>query len=567
VSKRFAFYGRLSTTDKQDPALSFPSQRKACEKKVAELGGEITREFTDQESGAHDDRPGWSALTQEACDSEGRAFDAVVIYSTSRLARDVYLASLYHRELQAVGVPIHYATGGADDSAEGKIMLVLQQAFDQYERDKLSRETRRGMREASEQGYRAGGRAPYGYRRVLHQLDDDHLGDRDKARVTLERVPEQADVVTEIFEAFTTEKLSPKAIAERLNQPGGPPPPSHVDSARNTKRRWASSTIREMLKNPVYTGKVVWNRRDFATGRQNGGGVRMRARDEWVVSEEGHLPIVSDAMFESAQERFSQKVRGEGSSQAKRTYVLSGMVKCCAGHSPRSMQGKARKGHHYYSCSYADDYGETAAIEEHAGQKSISAREDRLLRLVISFFDQRIFGPMRIERLEKQLRASAREHRKKGKLAGTRMRKQVSELDRKMKAQVQALEKGVEPELVSERIAELRGEKEALEESLSEIGAEREEAEADELTEQLARIPDLTQSLGEASPEVQRQVFEAFELEILYDKAERTIEMSATVSEAVADAFEKQKALPEEGSLVVVRDIAGAGFEPATFGL
>ena len=68
--------------------------------------------------------------------------------------------------------------------------------------------------------------------------------------------------------------------------------------------------------------------------------------------------------------------------------------------------------------------GDTAAIAEHAGQKSVSAREDRLLRLVISFFEQRIFGPMRIERLEKQLRASARDQRKKGKLAGTRMRQQ-----------------------------------------------------------------------------------------------------------------------------------------------
>ena len=224
------------------------------------------------------------------------------------------------------------------------------------------------------------------------------------------------------------------------------------------------------------------------------------------------------------------------------------------------MQGKARKGHHYYSCSYADDYGETAAIAEHAGQKSISAREDRLLRLVLSFFEQRIFGPIRIERLEKQLRANAREQRKTDKLAGTRMRQQISELDRKMKAQVQALEKGIEPELVSERIKELRAGKEALEEALSEIGGEREEAEADELTGQLARLPDLTESLRQATPEVQRQVFEAFELEILYDKAGRTIEISATVSEAVADAFEKQKALPEEGSLVVVRDIAGARF-------
>jgi hypothetical protein len=45
------------------------------------------------------------------------------------------------------------------------------------------------------------------------------------------------------------------------------------------------------------------------------------------------------------------------------------------------------------------------------------------------------------------------------------------------------------------------------------------------------------------------------------------VEISATASDAVANTFEKQKTLPKEGSLVVVTDIAGAGFEPATFGL
>jgi hypothetical protein len=212
------------------------------------------------------------------------------------------------------------------------------------------------------------------------------------------------------------------------------------------------------------------------------------------------------------------------------------------------------------ACGYAADYGETAAIEEHAGQKWISAREDRLLRLVMGFFEERIFGPLRIERLEMQLRANAREQRKEGKLVGTRIRKQIAELDRKIRAQIQALEKGFEPELVGERISELRGEKEALEGALGEIGAEREEAEAEELSEQLARVPDLTKALREAHPHVQRQVFEAFELQVLYDKAAGRIEISATVSEAVANAFEKQKALPKEGSLVVLRDIAGARY-------
>ena len=36
---RFAFYGRLSTTDKQDASLARPSQLAACERKAAELGG------------------------------------------------------------------------------------------------------------------------------------------------------------------------------------------------------------------------------------------------------------------------------------------------------------------------------------------------------------------------------------------------------------------------------------------------------------------------------------------------------------------------------------------------
>ena len=187
-------------------------------------------------------------------------------------------------------------------------------------------------------------------------------------------------------------------------------------------------------------------------------------------------------------------------------------------------------------------------------------REDWLERLVLRFFEQRIFGPMRLDKLAKQLRAHDRDRRRNGKLAGTRMRQQVGELDRKIKAQVQALEKGVEPELVSERIAELRAEKQALEDALAGMDAGRQEAEDEELTEQLARIPDLSEALREAPAPIKRQVFELFDLRIAYDKVERRVELSATVSEAVAEAFENAKALQAEGSSVVVTDIAGARF-------
>jgi hypothetical protein len=125
----------------------------------------------------------------------------------------------------------------------------------------------------------------------------------------------------------------------------------------------------------------------------------------------------------------------------------------------------------------------------------------------------------------------------------------------------------IEPDLVSERIAELRGEKQPLEDALAEIGTENEEAEDEELTAQLARLPDLAQALREAPPAVKRQVFTSFDLQIAYDKVERRVELTASVFEAVADAFENAKALQVEGSSVVPTDLAGAGFEPATSAL
>jgi site-specific DNA recombinase len=214
ATDRFAFYGRLSTTDKQDPALSFPSQRKACERRAAELGGEITCEFTNQESGAKQDRPCWTALTGEARDRRGRRFDAVIVYATSRLARDRLYVALFERELRKVGVAIHYAMGAGDPSTtEGQVFIGMQQLWDEFERNKLARETKRGMREATEQGYRMGGVAPYGYPRKEHDLPEGHRGDTDKKRVTLAPDPERGPVVAEIFHLHADKGWSPKAIA------------------------------------------------------------------------------------------------------------------------------------------------------------------------------------------------------------------------------------------------------------------------------------------------------------------------------------------------------------------
>jgi hypothetical protein len=193
-------------------------------------------------------------------------------------------------------------------------------------------------------------------------------------------------------------------------------------------------------------------------------------------------------------------------------------------------------------------------------------REDHLLPLVEEFFAQRIFGPMRLRKLAKQLRAHQRDANQNDKRHHDSQRRQIADLDRRLGLQLNALEKGIDPELIGTRIAELRAQKEQLEQQLRDQPPEPDDHEPTELLANLERLPDLSQALRDAPPTLKRQIFDAFELRIIYDKTSRRIEISA-ISETVARTLQNANNLPEEVANVTHKDIAGAGFEPATFGL
>ena len=124
-----------------------------------------------------------------------------MIYQTSRLSRDRVSAGLFHRELRKVGVEIHYAIGAGDPStAEGGLMIALQQAFDEYEREKLSRETKRGMRQTARQGFRCGGRAALRLPARAPARTPSRPARRPaRSRPASSPTPTQAPVVVEIF--------------------------------------------------------------------------------------------------------------------------------------------------------------------------------------------------------------------------------------------------------------------------------------------------------------------------------------------------------------------------------
>ena len=220
------------------------------------------------------------------------------------------------------------------------------------------------------------------------------------------------------------------------------------------------------------------------------------------------------------------------------------------------------------TCDYGRTYGKVAADQIEGHGQWLSIREDTLLPLVERFFCERIFGPMRLDKLARQLRAHEKAAAKTADGTLQRLRDEVADLDHRIGKQIEALEQGVEPQLVSKRIEKLRRDKEAAEIELRYHAPGSADSGASESADELlARLPDLGDALRKAPMELKRQVFEAFCLQITYDKPNRRIEISATITEAIAQALENERDLPGEVSDVARRDIAGAGFEPATFGL
>lgn len=167
---RFAFYGRTSTVEHQDPVSSRGWQREAADAVIGSHG-RIVREFFDAGSSR---RRAWSRRPQAAAllaalSEPHRDFDAVVVgeyeraFSGGQLTR---LLPVFERHGVGVWLP---ETAGPVDLADPAHRALLLMLGSQSQREVLRARHRAlaAMRaQAVEQGRYLGGRPPYGYRLV-----------------------------------------------------------------------------------------------------------------------------------------------------------------------------------------------------------------------------------------------------------------------------------------------------------------------------------------------------------------------------------------------------------------
>ena len=199
-------------------------------------------------------RPGIQTLLEDA---RRGAFDIVVAEALDRVSRDQADVAALFKHLQFAGVMIVTLAEGEISELHVGLKGTMNALF----LKDLAAKTRRGLRGRVEQG-RSGGGLCYGYDVVRAT---DAAGEPVRGERTVN--DKEADVVRRVFRDFAA-RVSPRAIAQRLNDEGIPGP---------SGRLWNDSTIRGhakrgtgLVNNELYIGRLVWNRLRYVKNPETG---------------------------------------------------------------------------------------------------------------------------------------------------------------------------------------------------------------------------------------------------------------------------------------------------------
>lgn len=323
--KSALIYLRVSSARQAAEELPIDSQLEQCQKKAAELDASVVRTFADKGiSGREEDRPGFQDAIAFA---EDIGVDYFICWSSSRFARDHIVAGIYKRRLAKRGVSLIYVSGDVGDRETygGFVLDSILAVMDEAQSRQIAADTRRSLMKNSRDGFANGGNTPLGYRRVTSP--------KNPKRKSLEINLEEMGLVLQIFR-WRAAGAGGRVIAERLNS----------SAQLNRGKKWAASTIHNLLRNPTVIGQIVYNRRGPDRRVQ-------RDRADWIVVD-AHEPIVPIELWDKVQAMIDEE-KPEGAVARVTGLLFSGLLKC--GHCNASMLIESAKGrskrYHYYNCS------------------------------------------------------------------------------------------------------------------------------------------------------------------------------------------------------------------------
>lgn len=293
-----------SSKDRHDVSLDAQRRELIILAKARNLT--IVETFQDAvESGKDDQRPSFQALLRRLKDST-RTWTYLLALDTSRIARNQYLAHALHFECEKRGIKVLYAKVPETNTVMDVVIRAVMQSFDELHSLMSKEKGLSGMAENVRQGWRAGGRAPKGYR--LNHIATGAM--RDGAPVTKSSLVASADShkVADYLKARAAGISRPQAVSESGL--------SGILDSSLIGMEWNALT---------YAGHTVWN---VHAERLNGGGykggTKRRPRADWVIQYDTHERLIST---EDAETILSRLEKGRPAKyRTKADYLLSGLL-------------------------------------------------------------------------------------------------------------------------------------------------------------------------------------------------------------------------------------------------
>ena len=439
-------YCRVSSEEQAKKDLSIPAQRKIL---IDWLDRHpdltLVEEFVDEGhsafSSAHK-RPGFTNMIAK-CRKGG--IDIILVHKLDRFSRNREESILFKSLLRKHGVTVKSTTEDFDsDTPQGFLLEGMIEVINQFYSMNLGTEVMKGLKENAERGFYNGGTAPYAYRK--HRVSE--VPGRKQCKLVLGPDNEIANV-QDIFRLSVQEGLGARRIASHMNKKGIPSP---------TGSKWHISTVYNILSNPVYMGDTVWNQKlDRKTPKP---------RDEWIVTENTHPPIIDRDTFENRKKTAKKRIisKHDRTKNVHRPvkHLLSGIIKCgsCGGnYVGRRYSGwkpGSRAEQYRYLCASFIGRGSGACAH-------VTLYRDWVENKVIEVIRERVCTPERLEELEGLIRKKIDTRKRIYGRDQQAVEQRVRGTEKKIDNFYRAIGDGMDPDVCRDHIARLEAEKGQLE--------------------------------------------------------------------------------------------------------
>lgn len=283
--KTIAIYVRVSTEEQVDEGFSIQAQLETLRTYARLHQCIIFDEYVDEGISGKliENRP---ELNRLLADAKQGQFDEVMVWKVNRISRSMADLLYISGKLEEHGVAFKSFSEPFDTgNAAGKFLMQMMGAVAELERNTIVDNVKLGMRQRAKQGKWNGGQT-IGYA----SIEIEGSTNRKRKETRLELVESEAAIVRLIFHKYAEGKGF-KSITNDLN---------YVGYKTKMGSPFSITTVKGILSNPLYIGKVRFNKQqDWNTKRRKG------TNPDPIIVDGQHTAIISQELWDKVQARYA----------------------------------------------------------------------------------------------------------------------------------------------------------------------------------------------------------------------------------------------------------------------